>query len=275
MNNAGKYISNTILVLGFFFLVVVVFNPGYLRKIGRFLSGDAPAPAASAAASPSAQPGTPAPAAPVSVAAIAVATPVPVATPAQAASPAPPAVVKHLAPQGVYYLVERISITTDSGIVGVSPGTKVTFVRDLGNAWLMTNGKTQFEVTQDQVTNDLDVAKAVFANDQTALKAVADGIHAQEEAKRKQQQEENAAHQAEAAKIASIVKPVVQGTGYVNPLDKGAYNQHYSPYYGYYGYSYPYYRSSYYNYYGYSSGPYYDQWGNRYYMNSYGTRVYY
>lgn len=63
---------------------------------------------------------------------------------------------KHFAPEGVYYLLTRVSFSTDSGVVGIPRGAKVTLVRR-GNPMRVTNGEYEFEVSSTQVTNDQDV----------------------------------------------------------------------------------------------------------------------
>ena len=67
---------------------------------------------------------------------------------------APPAV----APAGTYYLLQRISVTTDTGILGMPPGTKVTVVSTTAGGMRVTDGQNQFNVDASQVTNDLAVA---------------------------------------------------------------------------------------------------------------------
>lgn len=103
---------------------------------------------------------------PAPAAVAATATSAPVSTPAPASAPppvlAPPPEVKHLAPPGVYYLLQQVSITNDSGVIGFTPGTKVTLVKDKGRTWLVTDGETQFEAAPGQFTNDLDVATALM-----------------------------------------------------------------------------------------------------------------
>ena len=88
----------------------------------------------------------------------ATATPETVAEPA-AAPPAPPE--KHLAPDGVFYVLKRISITTDSGVIGIPVGTKVTRLKP-GPPMRVTNGEREFDVQADAVTNDLDIAAQTF-----------------------------------------------------------------------------------------------------------------
>jgi len=93
-------------------------------------------------------------------------TPTPVPTPAQTPTPTPVAVVTPtpawLAPDGVLFLVQRVSVTTDSGIVGIAPGTRVqrTGTTPTGYTVAAADG-TKFTVSADQVTNDLRVAAQV------------------------------------------------------------------------------------------------------------------
>jgi hypothetical protein len=116
-----------------------------------------------------------------------IATPAPVAVSAPApqaqVSPTPP--LRHLAPAGIYFLVQRVSITTDSGVFGDPPGTKVTMVTP-GPPMQVTDGPNQFEVLPSQVTNDLDVAGQAYYADQRA-QAYANARNAQQAAQAAQQ----------------------------------------------------------------------------------------
>jgi hypothetical protein len=139
-----------------------------------------------------------------------------------AAQATPPERVKHLAPQGVYYLLQRVSITTDDGIVGVDAGTKVTLVKDTGASLQVTDGKTQFEVTPNQVTNDMDTAGALTKKTQASDAAIDASIQSHEAALH-QQQLDQLASQAKAEKeqpTPTPAPPVQQATPGV--LDRGA-----------------------------------------------------
>jgi hypothetical protein len=98
-----------------------------------------------------------------------VATPVPTPTPA-VIDVAPPAPRKNLAPPGTYYVIQRVSVTTDSGITGIAPGTRVTMVSP-GPPMRVTDGQNQFEVQPDQVTNDMDIAAQAYYADRNAQAA--------------------------------------------------------------------------------------------------------
>jgi hypothetical protein len=89
--------------------------------------------------------------------AVSIVTPIPV-------TPAP----KRLAPEGVFYVIRHFSTTTDDGLIGINPGTKVKQVKDNGDTLLVTNGQTQFEANKDDLTNDLDIAYRYAAVDGAA-----------------------------------------------------------------------------------------------------------
>jgi len=174
-------------------------------------------------------------------------TPLPVSPPVATPSPVPVAtptpIVRHLAPEGVYFLMERISITTDSGIVGINPGTKLRLLSKTEANWNVTDGHMQFAVTPDQVTNDLDVANAVLKRDMTFSAIISDNIRKQEEENKITQAEKVA--QLDKANKDNEANQSRQSATYNSPLDKPAYDQRYSyPYYPYYN---PYYNSYYYN----------------------------
>jgi hypothetical protein len=79
-----------------------------------------------------------------------------------------------LAPKGVYYLLERVSVTTDSGIFSAPVGTKVTEIKTTVTGMAVTDGQHQFNITPSQVTNDMTVASQLANHDratQARLKA--------------------------------------------------------------------------------------------------------
>ena len=65
------------------------------------------------------------------------------------------------APAGTYFLLERISISTDSGVIGFDPGTKVTLVNDLGESLRVTDGQTVFDVPKNRLTNQINDPRPV------------------------------------------------------------------------------------------------------------------
>lgn len=73
---------------------------------------------------------------------------------------------KQYAPPGVFYVVERVSMETDSGVKAVSPGERVKLLQRLNNGRMrVTTGDADFEVKASQVTNDLDLAREAEKRD--------------------------------------------------------------------------------------------------------------
>ena len=139
-----------------------------------------------------------------------------------AASPTPtPVRAKQFAPKGVYFLLQRVSITTDSGIIGIDPGTKVTLVKDKITSLLVTDGQTQFEVTRDQVTNDMDAADAASKHSQASDAAVAESVRQRQEAELKAQkaQTEEAVREAQQHPTATPA-PVATAAPLSNPFGR-------------------------------------------------------
>jgi hypothetical protein len=150
------------------------------------------------------------------------AAPQPVATVLATPTPIPVAAVmapppRNLAPPGIYFLLQRISVMTDSGVVGDSPGTKVTMIKG-GNPMHVTDGQNQFDVDPAQVTNDIDVATRVFYSDQNTQAQISKATSREAADFAKQQEVDQKAWQA---KIHSL------GSTYAEPLpmDTGELNQ--------------------------------------------------
>ena len=88
------------------------------------------------------------------------ATPSPVATPPPApAIAATTPVPDPLAPPGVFYLLQKTSITTEDGIVGLKPGQ---LLRQVSPGAYEVNGHT-IELPDHQVTNNLRIARQFAA----------------------------------------------------------------------------------------------------------------
>jgi hypothetical protein len=76
-------------------------------------------------------------------------------------------------PQGTFYLTQRVSVTTDSGIVGVNAGTPVLVVERLADGNLMvTDGPEDFEVAADQITQDLSAIQPANRSQRTAQQVI-------------------------------------------------------------------------------------------------------
>jgi hypothetical protein len=80
------------------------------------------------------------------------------------------------APEGTYFLLQRVSLKIDSGVVGFAPGTKVTMVQQGHPLSTVTDGQYQFAVISSQLTNDLNVAEDVAKSDYANQAQIAAGI---------------------------------------------------------------------------------------------------
>jgi hypothetical protein len=80
------------------------------------------------------------------------------------------------APEGTYFLLQRVSLKIDSGVVGFAPGTKVTLVENNHPMRTVTDGTYQFQVPSSSLTNDLNVAEDVAKSDYAAQSQIATGI---------------------------------------------------------------------------------------------------
>ena len=72
---------------------------------------------------------------------------------------------RRVAPEGTYFLLERASLRTDSGVIGFAPGTKVALLDQGDSAITVTDGQYRFTVPSSQLTNDLDIAASVAQSD--------------------------------------------------------------------------------------------------------------
>src|ERR1700704_5955428 len=89
--------------------------------------------------------------------------PRPASSPVARATPPP-----HLAPPGTYFLLRYRSVTTDSGVTGFPPGTKVSLLQQSGDSMHVSDGQIEFDVPASELTNDLGVATRAARNDSRA-----------------------------------------------------------------------------------------------------------
>lgn len=82
-------------------------------------------------------------------------------SPVAEATPPPPE--PRFLPEGEFVIVKRVSVVTDSGIVGAAPGTRVRLVSGSGEKMIVATGHAEFEVTSEHVTNDLDIIEELDA----------------------------------------------------------------------------------------------------------------
>jgi hypothetical protein len=78
----------------------------------------------------------------------------------------------HLAPPGTFFLVRYRSVSTDSGVTGFAPGTKVSLIRESGGMMHVTDGRTEFDIPTDDLTNDLDIAARAASSDARAQEQI-------------------------------------------------------------------------------------------------------
>jgi hypothetical protein len=81
------------------------------------------------------------------------------------AAPATAADGKRLAPPGVLYVLERVSIETPAGIRALVPGDSVKLLQRKPNKLKVTDGSTDFELAPEKLTNDFEVALAAEKQD--------------------------------------------------------------------------------------------------------------
>ena len=133
---------------------------------------------------------------------------------------------RRLAPEGVFFLTERMVLRSKSGVVGFAPGTRVRVVQDKGETFSVTDGFTTFDVPADELANDLDLATLVARSDAKSQQTVAQWIERQNAAGRQQhddyiamlEQQQQGVDAGRAA--ADAAAPHSSGK-----LDREAYNQ--------------------------------------------------
>ena len=132
-----------------------------------------------------------------------------------------------LAPAGIYFTLLYLSVTSPSGITGLSAGTLVACVKDNGGMLLVTTDTLEFEAKRQYLTNDLDIADLASRNDAQAQQAVASSIAQQQAIYQATRDEENAALEQRQREIAAkrAAAAAAQMSGYSNPLERGAYDQ--------------------------------------------------
>jgi hypothetical protein len=115
-----------------------------------------------------------------------------------------------LAPEGTYFLLQRVAMKIDSGVIGFAPGTKVTLVEKGDPLWTVSDGHYQFAVTWPQLTNDLDVAESAARSDYAAQAQIAAAIGQSIRQYEAQQREAIAAAEKEKAQKKAGQKTPVQ-----------------------------------------------------------------
>ena len=91
----------------------------------------------------------------------------------------------------MFYVISAFSVTTESGIRGVRAGTPVRVVKDSGAVLRVTDGQQEFDANRECLTNDLDVAANVSAQQASQQAAIADW-HQKQQAMAATNNEQNA-----------------------------------------------------------------------------------
>lgn len=68
------------------------------------------------------------------------------------------------------FLLERVKVITDDGVIGLPPGTPVTIVSGKNGKLTVRAGKHQFDVTSEQLTDDLVVIGRMALDESAAAK---------------------------------------------------------------------------------------------------------
>ena len=85
-----------------------------------------------------------------------------VAAPAIATTTVPS---EDLAPGTALWLIQRISVSTKTGVIGILPGSKLTVAKDNGPTVTVTDGTHTFEAPRTQLTTDPAVAEEAATAD--------------------------------------------------------------------------------------------------------------
>jgi hypothetical protein len=78
------------------------------------------------------------------------------------------------APEGVFFLNERVVLKRPSGILAIVPGTAVRVVSQNDGTYHVTDGTVNFDVAKEKLTNDVNRAAALSGRDLATEEAIAD-----------------------------------------------------------------------------------------------------
>jgi len=133
-------------------------------------------------------------------------SPAPSLTPKQdstgiAAVASMPPRARRVAPEGTYFLLRFVSITTPSGVVGLPPGMTVTALAHRDKSFEVTDADNHvFQVPESEITNDIDLGAAAGRRDAAVQwriqnQIAADARKYDEEQAKRWAEEENATRQ--------------------------------------------------------------------------------
>jgi hypothetical protein len=158
---------------------------------------------------------------------------------------APPPEQHRLAPEGTFYLMERVVVKSDSGVSGFAPGTRVKLVEDRGDKLFVTNDdNVKFEAPSDKVTNDLDLAALVARRDAQSQQTVAQYMKEQMDAYRAGKEKEIPLYDQQQRDVEARRVAAANAAKGNNPLDREAYHEKDSQYWWWHRHPYIYSRRS-------------------------------
>ncbi len=146
-------------------------------------------------------------------------------------------------PQGALYLLERVSVTTDSGVIGINPGARLRLVSAKDDMLrVKEEGGTSFDVSREKVTEDVYLGRLASRADLASQQAIADYLQDQHDAEKAANDTDTKWRDEQDHRVAERRKLEAESRAHrFNPLDREAYNQTYSyPYWYPYGYPYRY-----------------------------------
>ena len=80
------------------------------------------------------------------------------------------------APEGVFFLNERVVLKRSSGILAIVPGTAVRVLSQNDGTFHVTDGTVNFDVAKEKLTNDVNRAALLSGRDLATEEAIADQI---------------------------------------------------------------------------------------------------
>src|SRR5437867_2373526 len=78
------------------------------------------------------------------------------------------------APEGVFFVNERIVLKRSSGILAIVPGTAVRVLSQNGGTVHVTDGTVNFDVAKEKLINDVNRAALLSGRDLATEEAIAD-----------------------------------------------------------------------------------------------------
>jgi hypothetical protein len=138
--------------------------------------------------------------------------------------PQTPSEYHRLAPPGVLYLLEYVSLKNKTGVIGFAPGTRLRLVEDKGNTIVVSDGRTRLEVAADKLTNDLDIAALASNQDAEGQQRLADYLAGQKAIDEALRAGQNAVYEQHQREIAAQ-RAAAAASHYSNPLERGPYHE--------------------------------------------------